>query len=335
MGRQTKKFTILIMGLVAALLLIGLLPQPAWADPPAPTNLQIESARVCRHVIEQDDFVLVFHYNIYYATGQPDDPANKLFTFRLLDTDGATHLGAIVPYAYHNSGYDQGCASFYFPAAEAPTWELGYVLRISGNPEYFGSPPLTSYTLVNSDYSQMETQEENQTVLGNYLLDVARQLEINWDIVLLYSGDLGTMLNATGETYFRGAIPGLQMMAPQIFPVQTITPEYEETDWTETQAEAYKERFANTWIGKALQSLGDLFRVEWNVITGIFLMGVMVAMAGWCQLKYGNIKPVPTSGTCLMLGGTIMGWWSPAIMAIITIMIGGLFLGYVWMFRHG
>ena len=335
MGGQTKKLSIVILGFVMALLMVGLLPQPAWADPPAPTNLQLESARVCRHIVEPDDFILVFHYNIHYDTGQPDDPANKLFTFRLLDTNGIDHLGATVPYAYHNSGYDQGCAAFYFPAAEAPDWELGYVLRISGNPEYFSSPPLASYTLVNSDYSQMGTQEENQTLLGNYIIDVARKLEINWSLDLLYVGDLGEVLNATGESYFLGAIPGLQSMAPQVFPIQTITPQYEETDWTSAQGQAYKERFANTWIGKALQSLGDLFRVEWTVITGIGLMGLMVAMAIWCQMKYGNIKPVPTSGTCLMLGGTIMGWWSPAIMAIITIFIGGLFLGYVWMFRHG
>jgi hypothetical protein len=335
MGRQVKKLNIIALAWIIALLLIGLFPLSAWADPPAPANLQIESAKVCRHLVEPDDFLAVFHYNIHYATeDQPDDPANKLFIFRLLDTNGVDHLAAIVPYAYYNSGYDQGCAAFYFPAAEAPDWEGAYIIRISGNPEYFSSPPLASHTLTASDYSQLETKQENQTLLGNYILDVARDLETNWSITLTYAGDLGTVFNSTGEAYFRGAIPSLQVMAPQIFAVQTLTPEYTPAEYTQAQGQAYETRFEDTWVGKNLKYFGDQFHVKWNVITGIMTLAVIIALAVFCQMKYGTVKPTMIGGALVMLGGTVMGWIAPAIMALVVIFFA-LFLGYVWMFRTG
>jgi len=336
MGRQTKKLNLIAAAIIMAVLLLPLTVAPVYAaDPPAPANLQFESAKVYHHLLETDDFALAFHFNIHYAVeDQPDEPANKLFTFRLLDTNGIDHLGAIVPYAFYNAGYDQGCALFYFPEADAPDWEQGYVLRISGNPEYFGTPPVASRTLVTSDYSQMDTQEENQTLLGNYILDVARDLEINWDAELLYVGDLGTVLNSTGEAYFRGAITGLQVMVPQIFPVQTTNPEYVETEWTQAQGELYTNRFEDSWVGESLVSFGEQFHVKWNVITGILTLGVIIALAVFCQWKYSTVKPVFLGGPIVMLGGTVMGWFAPAIMAIVAVFMA-LFLGYVWMFRHG
>lgn len=339
LGGRLKKLSLIAPGIIMVLLLIGLLCQPVWADPAAPANLQLESAKAFCNVVEDGDFAFIFHYNIHYAEeDQPDYPANKLFTFRLLDTNGIDYLASIVPYIYYNSGYDQGCAAFYFTADEVEekemVWESAYIVRISGNPEYFSSPPLTSRTLVTSDYSQVETQEENQTLLGNYVLDVAAQLEVNWAAQLLYPATLGVVLYSTGETYFRGAIPGLQAMAPQIFAIQTSAPEYKAPAWEEAQGQAYEKRFEDTWVGEALAALGDLFHVKWNVMTTMMVLGEIIGIAVWCQVKYGNVKPLSISSDILVIGGTVLGWVAPAILAISTILLA-LFTGYVLMFRHG
>ena len=340
MGRQIKNLSIAGAALIIGLLLVGLYPLPALAaDPPAPANLQIESAKAFRNVVEDGDFVFVFHHNIHYAEeDQPDDPANKLFTFRLLDTNGVDHLASIVPYVYYNSGYDQGCAAFYFTADEVEekemAWESTYIVRISGNPEYFSSPPLTNRTLVTSDYSQVETQEENQTLLGNYILDIARALEVNWDTQLLYPATLGTVLYSTGETYFRGAIPGIQAMAPQIFATQSTSPEYPDTEWEEAQGKAYGVRFDSTWVGEVLEDFGELFHIKWNFLTGLIILGEIIGIGVWCQVKYGNVKPLSISSDILIIGGTILGWIAPAILAITTVFLA-LFTGYVLIFRHG
>ena len=339
LGNRLKTLSIIAPVAVTVLLLIGLICQSAWADPAAPTNLQIESAKVFFNVVGDDGFTFVFHFNIHYTTEeQPDDPANKLFTFRLLDTNGIDYLAAIVPYVYYNSGYDQGGAAFHFTADEVEekemSWEQSYIVRISGNPEYFSSPPLTSRTLVTSDYSQVETQEENQTLLGNYVLTVAAQLETNWNTQLLYPATLGTVLYSTGETYFRGAIPGIQAMAPQIFAIQTSAPEYGTPEWEEAQGQAYGERWEDTWVGDSLEVLGDLFHVKWNVMTSMMILGEIICIAIWCQVKYGNVKPLSISSDILIVSGTVLGWVAPAITAITTVLLA-LFTGYVLMFRHG
>jgi len=336
MGKQFKKPSIIILTLfiVGFLQLILAVPVLA-ADPPAPANLQIESVKVFHNVIEQDDFILIFHYNIHYAAAdQPDDSANKLFTFRLLDTDGTTHLAAIVPYAFYNSGYDQGCAAFYFSPTDAPDWGLSYIVRISGNPEYFSSPPLVNRTLISSNYSQVDTQKENQTQLGYYIFEIANGLATNWNTPLYYTGDLGQVLNSNGEAYFKGAIPGLQVMAPQIFAIQTSNPQYVSENWTEAQGKAYENRFQGTWVDKGLKALGNLFHVQWNVLTGMMILGEIIGIAVWCQAEYGNVKPLSISSDILIISGTVLGWMAPAILAISTIFLA-LFTGYVLMFRHG
>lgn len=324
-----------IITLILMLLLSGLSGIPALAaDPPNPDNMQVESAKVFRHLVETDDFLLVFHYNIHYDTGQPDTPANKLFIFRLLDTNGVDYLASIVPYAFYNAGYDQGCSAFYFSSTEAPTWEGAYILRISGNPEYFADPPITNYSLVTSDYSQMLTKEENQVVLGISIIDIATNLETNWNTPLLTEGQLGTVLNSAGEAYFRGTITGLQLMAPQIFSVQLTNPVYEETEWAEEQATTYMDRFKDTWVGETLTSFGDQLHMDWRIITGIGTVMIIIALAVFSQLRYATTKPALLGGACVLVGGTVLGFISVAVMSITTL-ASAIFIGYNLFFRHG
>jgi len=278
--------------------------------------------------------LVVFHVTIHYDADEPDTPANKLFIFRMLDTNGTDYLGAIVPYVYYNSGYDQGCSAFYFSAEDAPAWEQPYIIRIYGNPEYFASSPSNDYTLVTSDYSQLTTTEENQALLGEYVLDIARELEINWDTTLLTVGDQTTILNMTGETYFRGAIQGLQAMCPQIFAVQVATPQYDETEWTQAQGTAYQERFADNWVGQSLENVGDALHMDWNIITGIGMVALVVVFSIISYRYYGTTKPAMISGVCVLLGGTVLGFVAPAVMGI-TVILCALYLGYHWFFKHG
>ena len=325
----------MIPGLATAILLLILVAAPVLAsDPPTPDVMQVESVSVTRNLTEEGDRFVAFHHTIHYDSGQPETPANKLFTFRLIGTDNSTHLASVVPYAYYNSGYDQGCSGFYFPAADNLTWGQAYILRISGNPEYFADPPVTNYTLTASDYSQVAEREANQAVLGNYIIDAARKLETNWSTMLLTEGELGTVLNSTGEAYFRGTISALQVMAPQIFLVRTETPGFEPREWTEEQAKTYEERFTGTWVGKSIVAVGKLFHVKWNVITGMMVLGAVMGLAVVCEMSFKTVKPAMISGACILIGGTVMGWVAPALMAIITL-VAALYLGYFWFFRHG
>ena len=325
-GRNTKAIIrIFLIILVMAASLVS--PVAVYAaDPPAPDIFSFGSVLVVRHLIEDDDFLLVFDENIHYDTGQPSTPANKLFHFRLMDTDGVTQLGAADPYPYNNSGYDMGFSAFYFPAADAPAWESALVLKMMGNPQYWNSPPEVNYTLVTSDYSQLESQDENQDLLGNFIIEICRDLEVNWSIKLLTETSEGTILNSTGDSYARGTIPGLQAMAPQIFSVQTYPPDTSRRDWSEIIEPG--SMWEGTVVEDALVGLGEVFNNPWIVVTGIIVCILIILLYAWAQIKYSDTRPAMISSAYIVTGAWVMEFVHPVFLAIY-VLLYGVFITYV------
>lgn len=266
---------------------------PALAvDPAIPTTLAIISVKAARNLVETGDFFLACHVNIHYDSSQPTTPANELFLFRLMSTDGTTELGATVPYAYNNSGYDQAVAAFYFPAATAPTWGSAYIVRIDGNPAFWASPPYVTRTLGVGDYSSVTSQAANQSFIGSYLLAVAQLLEVDWAIKLVTTGDTGIVLNSTGETYFTGDIPGIKALCPGIFSDAIVVPTTTGTPAGTSLVESWQHQWDGTWVADALSSLGGFMGgIPWQMATGIFCLVVAVFMVGLTQVKFGNTDP--------------------------------------------
>lgn len=325
MGREIKKLNILI--LVTAFLLL-LFCQPVLAADP-PDSLEILSAQAYRNLVKDGDMLIVFHYNIHYAT-TPDEPANDLFIFRVLSPDGE-ELGVVLAYAYYSKGYEQGGSAFYWETS-TPTWGAANKVQIVGNPSQFSPPPELNYILSPSDYCGSTLKEENQKALADYLIDMARDLEVNWDKYLIGETQAGTVLNEDGEAYFRGAIPGLQVMCPQIFYIQSITPEYEERDWETGQATTYVERYKGTWVGDALDGVGDLLHVEPTMITGGFILLAMLGTMVLSHKFFDTTTPGLVLGLCLFVMGGVLGFIPMAMIALGSLAIA-MFLLYVFFFK--
>ncbi len=296
------------------------------ADPPTPDIFAIDSALVVRHLIQEDDFLLVFGENIHYDADQPSTPANKLFHFRLMDTDGETQLGAADPYPYNNSGYDMGFSAFYFPAASAPIWESALVLKMMGNPQYWDSPPEVNYTLTTSDFSQLDSQDENQGLLRNFIVEICRDLEVNWSIKLLTETSEGTILHSTGDSYARGTILGLQAMAPQLFSVQTYAPDTSRRSWSEIIEPG--SMWEGTLVEDALVGLGEVFNNPWIVITGIIVCIIIILLFAWAQIKYSDTRPAMIASVYVISGAWVMEFIHPVFLAIY-VLIYGVFITYV------
>lgn len=318
---------------IAALTAITLLASvPVAADPASPDELEILSVFVAQNLWQDGDYLLVFHYNISYAT-PPATPANDLFHFRLLDTDGVTVLGAADPYAYNSGGYYEGAGGLYFNPGDTPTWEDPVVFQIRGNPEYWSSPPSTSYTLTVSDYSQFEMPWDNQEVLGDYIIEVAMSIEIDWDVIMLTESEVGTVLSTTGETYFRGTIKGLHLMAPQLFAISITDPDYTPSDYDTDRADEYISRWDGTWMESAIDGIRDL-GFEPTLITGmvtLLLIGFMFAIS---HTIWGTTDPAFNAGIIVFFMSYLMGFMAAAVMALVTV-FAGIYIVYIWMFRHG
>lgn len=332
MGRTIKR--IAAATLATGILLIFLPPLVVLAaEPNPPDDIAIKSVCVTSNITEAGDFVLAFHYRIHYDGDEPDEAADELFIFSLIDADGETELGAVLPYPYYPlSGYDQGVSGFFFDATDAPDWEEEYILRIAGNPGKFASPPEVNYYMASTDYYDSGNQTENQEYLGDYIIAKAKLLTINWDITLVTDTDAGTVLSETGESYFRSAIPGLQVMCPDIFWIRATPPEFEYREWGEEQATTYIERYEDTWVGDALDDTGDLFGVERTLITGGFILAAMATVMVVSQVRFTTTTPGLIAGGIIFLCGSVMGFVHMAMMAIVAILFA-LYVGYILFFK--
>lgn len=324
-----------IAGLIIALSLFGAVP--VAADPASPDVFSIISVKVFRHVYEEDDFLLVFHYDIHYDASPPSQPANKIYHFRLMSVDGLSTIGAAEPYAYNNSGYDEGCGSFYFAADDAPTWEDAYILRIDGNPMYWSSPPTpASRQLVDSDYSQLSTRAENRSLLGNYILQsIATSLEIDWGIKMIDESDAGTVLSTTGETYFKGTIPGIKDMCPQIFNTYVMTPTITDEAVGTSLLYTWEHQWDDTWVENALTRLGDLFGgIPWKQVAAAPLLVLAVVAAGFSQVKWGTTDPGFWGAMFIFNMGMVAGIMDWGVMGV-GALVQVLYIMYVIFWRQG
>lgn len=320
----------------AVLAVIGVLAAaaPVVGDPASPDTFTIHSVKAFHNLYETGDALYTFHYEIYYPLGEPSTPANKLFLFRLMDTDGATQLGSTVPYPYNNSGYDMGVGGFYFAAADAPTWETGLIVRMEGNPMYWGSPPVYTHTFVLSEYSQMTTPAENKVLLGNWILDTAVDLEVNWGIKLITEGASGTVLTTTGETYFKGTISGLKEMCPQIFSIAYSSHTLVDDPVGTSAIYEWEHQWDGTWVADAFQSLGDLFGLHWRVVSAVIVGAVTVVLAAFSQIKWGTTDPGFFTGAIAFAGFCVAGFvdWAPlGAGALICV----LYVSYILLWRNG
>lgn len=292
----------------------------------------VESVKAYRHLLETDDMLVVFHYDIHYDT-VPDQPLNKYYHFRLMDADGVTELAAASPYTYYNSGYDEGAGAFYLSSADAPLWGGAYILQISGNPEYHAAPvPQILYTLEGEDYSALDTPEGNQELLGDYIIQVAQSLQASWGVEMTVNADAGDILTSAAESYFKGAITGLQYMAPQIFAVQegqvpTPSPLHSGT----SQADTYRDRYDGTFIGDFLDD--GLFGVPGNVVTGVGILAMCMILFFLSFKLFQTSIPGMVGAYLLVIMGFLMGFVATAIFAIVSL-LAAIYIAYVLFFRN-
>lgn len=330
MGRGIKSSARRLLALpLAVVMMLGVSSPVLAVDPAVPNDFTIDSVQVVQNVAVDGDVLVSFAYTIHYDVDQPTTPANKLFHFRLMDEDGVTQLGAVEPYAYNNSGYDKGYSAFYFDPLSAPDWEAELVLLMAGNPQYWETPPEVNYTLVLTDYSQVTSKSENQQIIGNWVIDVSATLEVDWSVKLLMEIPQGTILNDTGAAYGKGTIPGLQILAPQIFTTKQVGINTDRRDWGEDITLEWLEQWEGTIIGSALEGLADLFSTSWLILTSVITLILVVLIFVWGYVWYQDNQAAMIGGSHVLVGSTVLGFFPFAGLALITL-AAALYAGWIF-----
>lgn len=274
---------------VTGILLLGLVwAVPVIADQPEPDSTPtVEQIDVYRNLLETGDRLYLIYANIPYAT-TPDTSMTDAFIWRLFDTDDVTELGSTVGYAYNELGYGYNVFSMYFDASDSLTWQQTYKLRLCGNPVVFDSPPYYDYEVSTSDYTSLSDSDDNKSALALRILEIASDLDNKWGLTtttsLLLESEAGTVLSIYGESFFRGAIYGIQALAPTAFRLVVTDIEAADRSWTDAYSENLTDQYAGTWIEPAKTGGGTLFGVGYDLVSVILAMVLSVG------LIIGNMK---------------------------------------------
>jgi len=288
-GDKVKLFRlIIVLGLLAALLLSA---TPAYADTLDPDSTPtVDEINIYRNSIESGDMVIIIYANIPYAT-PPDTTEPETFIWRLIDTDNTTELASTIGYAYNDDGYGYNVYSMYLSASTVSAlpiiWGTSYTIRLSGNPAVFDTAPVYNFIINASNYSSLTTQADVQAGIAARILTLAADLDTKWGLTtysLLTQNETATVLSIYGEAFFRGAIFGLQSMAPAAFSVIIRVLNVEARTWSDNYTTNLTNQWSGTWIETGQEAGKALFGTTYDLLSIIMLL----VMCGW--LVVGNLS---------------------------------------------
>jgi len=279
------KFLALVLALV--LLLPGTVSAQA-----APDDLTILSVQGYTGALEDDDLLLVVHYDIEYAS-PPSQLVSDTFIGRfLVDT---TDKNSTELFPFSQRGYNEGVFAFYWTALEATSDSVEYnnpnsetyIIRLQSKP---GALP-GGVPAVNSSTITWRTRLELRTDI--IALAEALQGDPDWvteDLSLIVTGDQ-TQFTSDGEEYFATVIPRLASMEPSLFEsaVTILLPV------TRTPTNSYAEDLDNFWVGywvdENLGNIADNFQMSLVVVkTVLAFIAMLIVCAGtaWLLKDHGE-----------------------------------------------
>ena len=322
---------LLALMVISAILLMAM---PVYADEPDPDSTpSVEEFNVYRNVLVTGDFLLLIEANIPYSVAtMPDYPVNYTYTWRLFDTDNVTELGATTGYAYNDDGYNWNVFSIYFDSDHDPAWLQNYPVRLSQNPAHFDTPQDWNFTLGAGDYCSLTDTADVKVTLAARILQIATGFNIAWALdstsYLTTEVETGTRLSTSGEAFFRGAIYGVQGMAPAAFSYVFTAEDWEtqRREWSENYTGNLTGQWAGSWVQDAKDAGQALFGTDYDLLSlilavgmciGAAIAGVMVGGEGWGGMLDASVVGVMAA----RLGMFGLGYWG-LLCAVCIIYIG-------------
>ena len=279
----------------------------------SPTLSQIH---VNRNLVSDNDSLYYFVYNLPYAAWSSNNvTADQAFCFKLMN--GSTELGIMTPFVHFDKGYNYGIAALYFPASANLTWGTQYTIRISENPAQFTAPVDFNTTIQTSAYSSENTTAANQVELAANLYDMGQTLQSAYNKILFQIVGSQVVLADEGETYFRGAIKGLQAMAPSLFLIQQIPVNTEPADWTIEQFDQYAHRFDDVWVGASENATAEQIGAPTSdlAMALIIILPLSILAIIFSAMKFRRAEPGYITAAVFLIMGILMGWMPAAIFA--------------------
>ena len=320
--------------LLLALTAIMLTASPVLAISNPDSTPVVEDVFIYRNLLETGDWLIVVYENTPYASVPTDFTYPQAFIWRLIDTDGTTELAQALGYTYNDDGYGWNVIGFYLNASNVTalglSWGDALSLRLSGTPAAFASPPTYTYNIPSSAYTSLTTAADNRASLAAQILLIAASLDVNWGLSattsLLADYETGSFLSIYGQAFFRGAIYGIQGLAPAAFPVVIENINTDPRLFSDNYSAALAAQLAGQSLGNAFAAGEDFLDVDYNLLGLIILMAICFGLiiANW-MIGGGNLwKGLVDSGAALVI---------LPFMGVIGLGVTGLIAAVCWIYN--
>jgi hypothetical protein len=307
-----------VVSLLAAAIMALVFVVPAYADQANPDVAPaVKEFNVYHNLLETNDYLLLIYAEIRYAT-TPNATSTDAFWWRLFDDTNTTEYGYATTYAFHDKGYGYHVTALYFDNTTAPTWGEECFVRLVGNAGIFSVPPTYTFQVLAADYTTTTTQVDVRNDMAARVLELAGDLVARWELSInqtfLYEGEVQTYLSTAGQAYFRGAIPGLQGLCPQVFPYSLTDVNIVDRNWTLTYTNSLANQWVGTWVEDAQQAGKEFFEVDYD-LTSVFLVLILAA-----AILVANV---------MLAGDTWAGMIDVSVVLIATARLGLYGLGFL------
>ena len=280
MKHRNKILVSVLLGIIVTLII----PTTAYAIENPSSTPVLEDIRAWRNVLETGDMFVMLVENTPYDTTPTDYIYSEAFIWRFMD--GSDDLGSALGYGYNDDGYGYNVIGFYWSESEAPAWTGNYTLKLSGNPSVFATPPEYNFPISSAAYSTLTDTDEVKDDISEVVINIADDFYSYWGLsyltTLLSETETGTVLSLNGQAFFRGAIYGIQGMAPHAFPISITNFTITDRTWTNAYITTLEAQHAGNPIEEGMEAGMDLFEVDYN------LMGLLVALVLTGLLIFGN-----------------------------------------------
>lgn len=312
--------------ILAVTMFAGLPAVPAIATDLPDSTPTVESFYAYRNVLETGDFLVIIYENTPYATTPTDYTYSEAFVWQWIHSSNTTEYGQASGYTYQDSGYGYNVISFYLDADDAPTWGEAYRFTLYGTPPAFSTIPSYTFTIGASDYSSLTDTDDVKLAVAETVITIAADLDIRWGRTaatsLISEEDVGVLLSIYGRTFFRGAIYGLQGLAPSVFDVivDNIPTSYKSFDTAYVTDVAGQ--YAGTYLETAADAGNDLLAADYNLFGLLLVIGVcgVLIAANWTVAGGMSWRGLVDSSAVLVIGGRIalMGLGELALVAALS-----------------
>ncbi len=290
MGRSLRK----LLGIASAVILtLAITASPVRATTllPPETDTRVIQFNAYRNLLQPNDMLVIALATVHYLPGSiPTVPVTDAFIWRMYAMDNVTELGSTTGYVYNisthqDNGYNYNVYSMYFDNTTALTWGLAYPIQLIGSPLYFTTVPVYNFHIGASDYSALTATADVQAELAVRILELANTLTNEWALTTTYSlidaSETSNHLSIYGEAFFRGAIFGIQGMAPAAFEYIVSPIVATARAWGNTYANALEAQWAGTWVETAITGGKTMFSSSYSIGTILLVMALcLLAFVG-------------------------------------------------------